>query len=105
MPLLIILFSFLVSLVSRLALAKLAERSGLCNYIYYYFTYRFFIITWEIMCIPLFTTTAHTLFEIGKEPNPETNTVKYGFAYVHVLVIVFYLYMSYFTSNPQIGEN
>lgn len=104
-PHLLILFSFLVSLVSRATLSGMAERSGLCNYVYYYLTYKLSIITWEIMCIPIFTTTAHILYSIGEETNPQNNTIKYVLVYFNGMILVWYLYMSYFAVNPQPGEN
>lgn len=97
-------FSLAVSLLSRVFLKKLANSSGLCNYVYYYLTYKFFIITWEIMCVPLFANSAHILYESSEGIYSQHYIINYIYVYINFVVIGFYLYMAYFTANPQVGE-
>lgn len=53
-PFILICFTFGIGLLSRYFLYKLAGRSKFWNLIYYYFSYKLFIITWGIMCLPIY---------------------------------------------------
>ena len=63
-PYICLSFALAVSLLGRLFLKNFANSWGLGNYVYSYLTYKFAIITWEIMCIPLFANTSHILYDI-----------------------------------------
>ena len=60
-PHILIIFSFIVSGVCRLIFKNMEIKSGFWNYMQYYFCYKFAIITWDIMCTPIFANTVHNI--------------------------------------------
>ena len=45
-PHILIAVTFIIGLISRFTLSKLVNKSGLYKEIYFYLSYKFFIITW-----------------------------------------------------------
>ena len=66
-------------------------------------SYKFFIITWEIMCIPILANVSHIIVYQVKFGNV-INGLAIPYIYVSIVLVVFYSYMAYFTVNPQVGE-
>lgn len=103
-PHITILITFLIGVISRVTLTKFAKRSKLRNVAYYYLSYRLFIITWEIMCIPIFANIA-TMIEHSDHFSMISGTLASVYIYFSCILIFFYSYMTYFLVNPQIGES
>jgi hypothetical protein len=70
---------------------------------YYYFSYKFAIITWDIMCIPIFANTVYIVRSINKADFFMNKNFGCFVIYFNVVLLIFYIYMTFFGSNPQIG--
>jgi hypothetical protein len=64
-PHFLILFAFTVSGACKIGLKNIAAHSGFWNNMYYYFSYKFGIITWDIMCMPIFANTVNLVNTIN----------------------------------------
>lgn len=101
-PHIFLIFSFIVGIAVRFGVQRLANRNVFWNYVFYYFAYRVPIVTWELVSIPLFITTAHMIEQIN--PNIEYYPLKCFFLYYNIIIIVLFGYLSYFKANPQINQ-
>lgn len=61
LPFAVILGAFLVGLLSQCLLRGLSRRSYAWSLIYYYFTYKFLIVSWGLMCVPIFVNVVNIL--------------------------------------------
>lgn len=95
--------SFCIGVVFRVKGKKLIEKSYVWKEVYYYFSYRYFIITWDIMCMPMFVNVTHLIRhrELVEQIGPY---FAYPFIYISLVLIALYSYMAYMTVNPQIGQ-
>lgn len=106
-PYIFIALTFLIGILSRIVLQKLSSRSNICNYIYYYLSYKLFFITWHIMCIPIFGTMVFLLRESIVKGNYLINSrvLTIGFIYFGIALQILYVYVCYMASNPYISES
>lgn len=103
-PFMVILSAFGLGLLSRHLLGGLARRSYVWSLVHYYFTYKFLIIGWGLMCVPIFVNIVNIL-----EGETQFITISKVFTslyvYFGVATIAYYSYMSFLTVNPQVGES